>query len=337
MKTIHGNSNRDARSVTIFSDGDFTYEFVPDFEKLPAHLVGGAEFSDGCCDKEDNLYLFSRDEDHPIVKLDSQGNYVEDFGAGLFKWMHMLYVTPQNTLLCVDSPRHVVREVSMQGELLRDFGTLNTPSDSGFDPDVWKRMQRNGDMFATDIGFDASWAFVESLKTIQRAAPPFNKPTDAAVNSKGEFFFSDGYGNASIHKFSGDGELLKTWGGPGREPGKFVIPHAIEVDRMDRVWVADREGNSVHVFSGEGELLAHVSQGLYQPTKIWSDRDNVYVGERGGGITILSMEMDIVAQIGFFNSPIRPHGMCGNSRGDIFIFALHSFPDHKVMKLTRKR
>ena len=48
-----------------------------------------------------------------------------------------------------------------------------------------------------------------------------------------------------------------------------------------------------------------MSENLYQPTGIWADDTYVYIAERGGGLTIASMDMEIVAQLGFYNSPIR--------------------------------
>ena len=41
----------------------------------------------------------------------------------------------------------------------------------------------------------------------------------------------------------------------GREPGHFRLPHGIDVDVRDRVWVADRENARVQLFSNEGEFL----------------------------------------------------------------------------------
>jgi hypothetical protein len=148
-------------------------------------------------------------------------------------------------------------------------------------------------------------------------------------------FFSDGYGNAAVHKFSADGKLLKTWGDPGEGPGKFLINHAIWIDVKDRVWICDREGSSVHVFSDDGEVLAYAFHGFMQPSGLWGDKDYVYVGERGGGLSVFDMSMALVAQIGFAFCSLRFHGICGDSKSNLFILPLHSFPGYPVMKLCR--
>lgn len=334
MKIVKGDVGRDARTKNIYEAGKFRYELRPDYGTLPEELRF-CPYSSGCCDKYDNLFLVTRDPTHPIVMLNAEGDYVKDFGQGLFGELHGVCVSANDTLLCVDAHRHVIRELTKDGKLIRSIGNEDTPSDSGFDPDIWRKMQRQGKMIATDIPFNSAWAFVEGLRTIQRAAPPFNKPTGIAVSPKGEIFVSDGYANASIHKFSADGTLLKTWGGPGSKPGEFVIPHGIWVDRLCRVWVADREGNSVHIFSEEGDLLGYMGEDLYQPSEIWADDEYIYIGERGGGITIIDMNLELVEQIGFYNSSLRTHGLCGTSKSELIILPLHSYEGHYLMRLSR--
>lgn len=332
-KQICGIKNRDAAGRSLFMSNGLIYELDPDYGTFPEKYEF-VMYSGGCCDKEDNLFLSTRDPEHPIMMLDPEGNYVKDFGKGLFKETHTLCVTPEDTLLCVDVAQHVLRELSKDGEWIRDIGTLGKPSDSGFDPDYWRKMQRKGKYVPTDVSFDKGWSFFMGLETIKRAAPPFNRPTGVAYGPSGDLFVSDGYGNAAIHRFSPDGTLLKTWGGPGDEPGKFVVPHCICVDAWERIWVGDRDGNRLHVFSNEGELLAYFDENLYQPTGLWTDGTLIYVAERGGGMTIIAMDLTVKAQLGFYNSPIRAHGMCGNSKGELFLMPLTTYDRHFLMKLS---
>ncbi len=333
MKTIIGFENRDSKSHSIFSHNGFSYELISEYGNFPEELEF-AMYSDGCCDKNDNLYLLCRDLDHPIIKLNSQGSYITSFGKGLLKEVHGICVTPDNTLLCTDTALHVIREISMEGKLIRDFGTLGVPSNSGYDKDIWRKNQRNGKIVATDLSFDKGWSFWMSIQTIKRAAEPFNRPTNVWVGPKGDIFVSDGYGNAAIHRFNRNGTLLKTWGGPGDEPGHFFVPHSICVDKENRVWVADREANSIHVFSDNGDILGYMNHDLYQPSALWTDEQYVYVGERGGGITIIDMNMNVRAQLGFYNSCIRSHGMCGNSKGELFLMPLGTYEHHFLMKMV---
>lgn len=334
MKTIKGKPDRDISGKCIFQADGFQFELHPFYGNLPEFLRF-TPYSSGCCDRDDNLYLVTRDPAHPIVVLNAGGTYQRDIGHGIFGELHSICVTKSDTLLCVDSARHVIRELTKDGKEIRHIGNPDTPSDSGIDTNIWRKLQRKGKYVATDIRFDADWAFVEGIKTIQRAAPPFNRPTGVCEAPSGEIFVSDGYCNAAVHRFSADGKLLQTWGGPGDEPGKFVLNHGIWVDRLNRVWIADREGSSVHVFTEDGELLAYMTECLYQPSEIWADDEFVYIGERGGGITIINMDLELVAQIGFYNSSLRTHGICGNSKSELFIMPLHSYDGHYLLRLCK--
>lgn len=333
MNKIEGFSGRDFLSRSVFSHNGMAYELIPEYGNFPPEFEF-AMYSGGSCDREDNLFLLCRDPEHPVVMLDKEGNYQKSFGKGLFKEVHSICVTPEDTLLCVDTDFHVVRELTKDGDLIRDLGNLGVPSDSGFEQDRWRRRQRQGKVVPTDVAFDKGWSFWMGVESIKRAAPPFNRPTGVCVGPKGDIFVSDGYGNAAIHRFARDGKRIKTWGGPGDEPGKFYVPHSLWVDKKNRVWVGDREANSLHVFDENGEILGYMNENLYQPTGIWADEDFVYVAERGGGLTIISMDMEVVAQLGFYNSPIRAHGMCGNSKGELFLMPLSTYDRHFLMKLV---
>lgn len=335
MKEIHGNPNRDKLTISTFVTGDFAYRLDPDYGRLPSDF-DLVMFPSGCCDRNDNLFLTTRDINRPIVMLDAEGNYVRDFGKGLFQETHGICVSPSGTLLCADTALHVIRELSVKGEHIRDIGNLGKPSNSGFDANIWRRMQRQGFMIPTDIPYkyNASWMFYEGVLSIKRAAEPFNKPTGVCYAPNGDIYVSDGYGNAAVHRFNQNGDLIRTWGGPGHEPGKFIVPHCIWADKFNRIWVGDREGNKINIFDADGDLIGCVTEGLYQPTEIYADDNYVYVAERGGGLTIFNMDMDIVAQLGFYNSPIRAHGMCGDSKGNLYLMPLTTFDCHYLMKLS---
>jgi hypothetical protein len=53
------------------------------------------------------------------------------------------------------------------------------------------------------------------------------------------------YGNHRVQKFTLQGESLGTWGGPGREPGRFCNPWALAVDSRGKVHVIDSDNNRV--------------------------------------------------------------------------------------------
>ena len=102
-------------------------------------------------------------------------------------------------------------------------------------------------------------------------------PADVAVAPDGEVFVADGYVNARVARFRGDGTFVKAWGGRGSRPGQFSLVHAIALDSPGRVLVADRNNARVQVFDRDGRFLAQWSD-LVIPWGLWvSPRDDVWV------------------------------------------------------------
>jgi hypothetical protein len=64
------------------------------------------------------------------------------------------------------------------------------------------------------------------------------------ITEDGSILVSDGYGNARIHKYSLEGDIVQSWGEPGSAPGQFMVPHNLGLDG-DRIGVADRETHCV--------------------------------------------------------------------------------------------
>jgi len=83
----------------------------------------------------------------------------------------------------------------------------------------------------------------------------FGRPTDIAWLPDGTFFISDGYVNTRVVKFDKTGKFLKAWGTPGKGPGQFRLPHAIDIDKQRRIYVADRSNSRVQIFDEEGKYL----------------------------------------------------------------------------------
>jgi DNA-binding beta-propeller fold protein YncE len=100
---------------------------------------------------------------------------------------------------------------------------------------------------------------------------PFCRCTHVALHpATGEVFVSDGYGNASVHKYTPDGRLMHSWGEPGNRPGQFNLPHNIATDRDGYVYVADRENSRVQIFSANGKL-EDIWTGMARPCGLYID------------------------------------------------------------------
>lgn len=233
--------------------GELVFEPVPDWHRLPSD-VQLTEAVGVATDSKDRVYVFNR-ANPPVIVFESDGTFVTAWGDGQFVRPHGIWIAADDTLYLTDDKGHSVKQFSADGKFIRAIGPSGEPSDSG----------------AT--GFDH--------RTITHGAGPFNLPTNSIVAPSGEIFVTDGYGNARVHHFSRDGELLSSWGGPGSAAGEFKVPHGLGVDRDGRIYVADRENSRIQIFSPEGRFITEWTD-VVRPCEVFVGRDDqVYVAELG--------------------------------------------------------
>lgn len=345
MDIKHCGIDRDYTQKTIYKSGAFAYRYESDFAKNIPPALSTASIAGGCCDSDGNVYLGARCSPKScIIQLDCEGNFVKTIGEDLFgDYLHFMNVTPERTILCADTHHHIVREFTMEGALVRDLGNYDHPSDTGLDMGYLARTRRYGGIFPTEpyLGIVGMWAFYEAMKRVNRVAEPFNMPTDVDMLSDGTIVVGDGYGNRAVHLFTRDGKLLKTFGDIGvwdvenDTPGKFLVVHAIAVDKHDHIWVCDREKDAVHVFDRDGNVQGYCSRNMGQPSGIDTDGEYIYVIGRGGYLTVFDVDVNVVAQLGTFNCDLRAHDLAADHNGNLFLFPTHANEDHQVIALHR--
>lgn len=283
--------------------GEFTYEVDFDWARLPAGW-SFHEVVDVAVDPADRVYVFCRGE-HPLMVFESDGTFIRSWGEGLFVRPHGITIGPDGSLYCADDKDHTVRKYSPEGKLLFTLGTSGQPAPF-------------------------------------HGGKPFNQPTKVALEpGTGAFYVADGYGNARVHKYSAEGELLFSWGRSGTDPGEFNLVHSICTDAQGRVYVADRESHRVQIFDGSGRYITQWNN-LHRPCGLCitqKEPQRVYIGQLppslsvninypnlGGCLSIHDLEGKRLASFGEpmpgDESPaqfIAPHGMAVDSRGDVYV------------------
>ena len=155
--------------------------------------------------------------------------------------------------------------------------------------------------------------------TVQRAAGPFNLPSDVALSPGGDLYISDGYGNARVHRFTADGRLVSSWGAPGKSaPSEFHVPHGVWVHNDGRVFVADRENNRIQIFSADGEFLSQWTD-MARPCDIYIDADDiVFVAELDAFMVVLTIDGKLLSR---FDGPTKAgaHAVWMDSKGDLYV------------------
>ena len=254
-------------------------------------------------DSKDRVYLYNRSE-HPLVVLDRDGNFSATLAEDILLDAHGILIDGQDQIFCVERETHCMRKFNPEGELLM---TLGSPGEQG------------------------------------EEGEPFRLPTDIAFDSKGDIYISDGYDNARVHKFTAEGERIKSWGTPGTGPGEFDLVHCVRVDRNDRVMVCDRSNNRIQIFDTEGEFLTEWGD-LNHPDTIHIDEsDIVYVAEMDQRVSILSLEGELLCRWGKGERVDRqpgefrgcPHGIWTDSYGDLYVSEVQA--DQSIQKFIRQR
>ena len=308
----------------IYSCGEFRYRLAADWAKWPEELWGYM-VSGIAVDREDNVYAAMRCKQAPILKFDKDGNFIKSIGSELnFSRPHGIYVAQDDTIWFTDDAVSVIWHIDQEGKLLDMLGNYGEPSDTGYDflyVDPSDKTEPTTFCYVNEKGENVMAQVKNSAYlSIKRMGEPFNKPTKLVTLPDGRMAVSDGYGNVAVHIFGADKKLIRSWGGPGKEPGHFSIPHALGVDRNLHVWVCDRENERIQVFDLEGTVLSIMHCG-FMPFDVWIQEDYAYVIEGDGRISIFEVETyRMVAQLGHWQcSDLIAHAMAGNSRGDLFL------------------
>jgi DNA-binding beta-propeller fold protein YncE len=172
-------------------------------------------------DRNGLIYLLQRgDKADPVIVLDSAGKIVRSWGKGLYTTPHAIRIDPQGNVWTTDAASSKVYKFSPEGKPLLTIEVGGQPTPCG----------------------------------------NFCSTTDVAFARDGHVFIADGYRNARILEYSAEGKKLREWGSAGTGPGQFRLPHSIQIDSSDVIYVADRENGRIQRFTREGKFLGEWSQ-----------------------------------------------------------------------------
>ena len=288
----------------ILGEGDFRYEVSGEnWGRRPEGWIY-REATAVAVDARDRVYVFNRGT-APMTVFDTDGNMLDSWGQGEFSNPNGITVAPDGNLFCVDNGDSTIKKFTPEGRKLMTLGEANKPS-----PKMSNR--------------------------------PFSYPTHVGVDPRtNDFYVSDGYANAAVHKYSPEGRHLLSWGESGTAEGQFNIVHNVKIDRNGWVYVADRENHRIQVFSSDGRFetqWVNFSRAAALEIDTSGDRDIVYVGEYFAGIasndtgtnlgprvTVMSTDGKVLARVGTdpYGSQVgrffAPHGIAVDSMGNLYV------------------
>jgi DNA-binding beta-propeller fold protein YncE len=220
----------------------------------------------------------------PVLVFDRDGTFLRAWGHDAIKTPHGLRIDPAGNVWLTDIGNHLVMKFDLDGQLLLTLGRTGEP------------------------GADADH---------------FDRPTDVAVTPAGDFYVTDGYGNARVLKFARDGKLLTQWGKKGAGEGEFNLPHAVCLDGKGRVYVGDRENNRVQVFDPDGKFL-HQWKESGAPYGLFLAGDRLFVADgRADWVKVLGPDGKAVGRFGEKGTGPgqfrMPHMLCVDSTGAVYV------------------
>jgi DNA-binding beta-propeller fold protein YncE len=282
--------------------GKYTYELIRDFPKLPPGESFGM-VSRVATDSQDRVYVFQR-KDPPVVVFDREGKYLGAWGSGEVTDPHGLKII-DDIVYTTDRSDSVAKSFTLDGKVLLALGQRGVHSDTG------------------NI---TNWL-------AERAAGPFNHPTEMIAHPNGDIYVTDGYRNARVHRFTREGRLVKSWGAPGHGPGQFHLPHSIAFDPDGKLYVADRANKRIQIFSPDGDFLGQWT-GMGGPNDITRGKDgNYYIAEQeNDGKPAQVCVRDATGNVLVRFDSRHDHGVGVDSRGDIYAGLT---TEHSVDKFVR--
>jgi len=281
--------------------GDLRYEEDPDWGRLPEGF-SYREVPDVAVGVDGRVYAFSRGP-HRMIVLDRDGHLLTCWGEDLFVRPHGVTVYHDGTLWCADDGGHTVRHCTTDGQVLLTIGTPGQPAEFG-------------------------------------SGLPFNRPTKVGESpATHNLYISDGYGNARVHKYTPEGELLFSWGSFGAGPGEFNLVHMVATDAQGFVYVADRENHRIQVFDPDGNYVREWRNHLHRPCGLCIGPDQlVYVGQLaaplpvnrsypnlGARVSIHDLNGELICWLGSDHPGLEPgqflapHGVAVDAQGNIYV------------------
>src|SRR4029077_17829237 len=156
----------------------------------------------------------------------------------------------------------------------------------------------------------------------------FNQPNDVAIDRNGDFFVVQGHtpgprGDARVLKFDKTGKFIKSWGGKGKEPGKFEVAHGLAIDVGGLLWVADRENQRIQVFDQNGTFVREMKYaGL--PCSFAIGKDAVFMANGfAGQLVKMDLQGSVQAVTGKPGTGLgefgEAHFIAVSPKGEIFV------------------
>ena len=242
-------------------------------------------------DSKGHLFVLTRGNPS-LYEFDNNGKFIRSFGEGLFTRSHGLRIDADGNIWATDVGAHTVLKLNPQGQVLMTLGIKGQRGD---------------------------WNDSTHL---------LNEPNDVVIARNGDIFVAQGHtpganGDPRVLKFDKTGKFIKSWGGKGKESGKFDVAHGLAIDAKGQLWATDRENQRIQVFDQDGKYIKEVRfAGL--PCSLDIGSRNIYmVNGFAGQVLKLDLDGKVLAATGKPGKGVgefgEAHVIAVSPKGDIYV------------------
>jgi hypothetical protein len=162
---------------------------------------------------------------------------------------------------------------------------------------------RNGGRDAYKLRLDGSvvWKIGVPRESGKYQKDTQYSPTGICVGPNKHVYVVDGYGQNWCHEFDENQKYVRSFGGKGTEPGKFMTCHGITLDTRGPkplLLICDRENHRLQHFDLDGNFVEVVAEKLRRPCSASIRGKNIAVAELQGRVAILDGDNKLVAALG---------------------------------------
>lgn len=201
------------------------YDPVPESFALPPGMNFGGTSAVAFTSKG-TMFVIHRGP-MPLMEFDADGHFIRGFGDGLFERPHGLRIDRDDNIWATDVASNMVYRFDPSGRLTLVLGVKGQTGD---------------------------WHPYGHLRL-------FNEPNEAVAGPTGDIYVLQGHGKAEslVLKFDHHGDFIKSWGGTGKGPGQFDLPHSLVFDAQGLLYIADRNNARIQVFDADGTYIRESS------------------------------------------------------------------------------
>lgn len=266
-----GAAQADEKPVkVIVGEGRHRYEWVSDWLMPPDNILWG-DTQGVTQDARGHIYVThtvrqSSPSKDAIVVFDKNGKFVTSWGSRFAGGGHGIDIRKeggQEFLYHCDTAHRVVVKTTLAGDVIWEKGKPEEPG-------VYKDKM------------------------------PF-VPTNVCFAPDGGFYIADGYGSSYIHQYDSKADWVRTFGGPGSDPGQCHTPHGLWLDTRASeplLAVSDRENNRLQYLSLDGKSVSIVKEGMRRPCNSDIRQGEMVIPDLTSVVTILDKDNKVVTQLG---------------------------------------